>query len=190
MLVRGSVSVACFLVCLFVRFISNCVESDASKASVDSVLSKRERIGIVPGGIAEIFEGYPKPMTSPHEEYSIVRKGFLRMAMKHNLPVIPIYAFGATKMMKRLDLPLLETLSRWLRISIVLFFGVWGLPIPFRQRLSYVIGNPVYPPDNLGDAEEQLQAMQDAFCQELERIFDRHKEAYGWGHKTLRLLKQ
>lgn len=112
------------------------------------------------------------------------------MAMKHNIPVIPIYTFGATKMMKRLDFPLLETMSKWLRISVVLFFGVWGLPIPFRQRLSYVIGRPIYPPDIPGDKEEQARLMQDLFCQELERIFDRHKEAYGWGHKTLRLLKQ
>jgi 2-acylglycerol O-acyltransferase 2 len=164
--------------------------SDASKSSVDNVLSKGERIGIVPGGIAEIFEGYPKPMTSPNEEYSIVRKGFLRMAIKHNLPVIPIYAFGATKMMKRLDLPLLETISRWLRISIVLFFGVWGLPIPFRQRLSYVIGRPIHPPSHANGDEEHVRAMQDLFCQELERIFNRHKEAYGWGHKTLKLLKE
>ena len=174
-----------FLIQLTITFLS-----DASKSSVDHVLSKGERIGIVPGGIAEIFEGYPKPMTHPDEEYSIVRKGFLRMALKHNLPVIPIYAFGATKMMKRLDLPLLETVSRWMRISIVLFFGVWGLPIPFRQRLSYVIGRPIYPSDTLGDNEEQVRLMQDLFCQELERIFDRHKEAYGWGHKRLRLLKQ
>ena len=129
--------------------------SDASKASVDAALSQGDRIAVIPGefqsryipeknlvsqinvgGIAEIFEGYPKPNTRPDEEYAIVRSGFLRLAIKHGVPVIPVYCFGATKMLRRLQLPLLETISNYLRISLCIFYGVCGLPIPFRQRLS------------------------------------------------------
>jgi 1-acyl-sn-glycerol-3-phosphate acyltransferase len=165
---------------------------DASRASVDRALSQGERIGLVPGGIAEIFEGYPKPGTLPSEEYTIVKKGFLRMAIRHGVPVIPVYCFGATKMMKRLEIPWLEELSRWLRVSICIFFGAWGLPIPFRQRLSYVIGDAIYPPpsngNSTGGVEQQVEDMHQRFCSELLRIFDRHKEAYGWAGKTLMVL--
>ena len=168
---------------------------DASRASVDKALSNGDRIGILPGGIAEIFESYPKPLTHPDEEYVIIGRGFLRLAMKHGVPVIPIYCFGATKMLKRLNIPILEYLSRWLRLSICVFFGVWGLPIPFRQRLSYVIGDTIRPPPVLVEKdgrvtvdEQQLQVMHEQFCNELLRIFDRHKEAYGWGHKSLKLI--
>jgi len=161
--------------------------SDASRPSVDQALSQGERVGIVPGGIAEIFEGYPKASTHPNEEYSIVRKGFLRMAIRHQVPVVPVYCFGATKMMHRLHLPILERLSLLLRISIVVFFGKWGLPIPFRQRLLYVMGQPILPP-NSGNEEERVNEMHQRFCNELMRLFDRHKEAYGWAHKTLKLL--
>jgi hypothetical protein len=149
-----------------------------------------------------MFEGYPKPSTLPHEEYSIVRKGFLRLAVKHGVPVIPVYVFGATKMFKRLQLPVLERLSLFFRVSLVVFFGAWGLPIPFRQRLLYVMGQPIMPPslvgggehlDNTGAVavagmEQQVDDMHAQFCDELLRLFDRHKEAYGWGHKTLKLL--
>jgi hypothetical protein len=149
-----------------------------------------------------MFEGYPKPNTLPHEEYSIVRKGFLRLAVKHGVPVIPIYVFGATKMFKRLQLPVLERLSLFFRVSLVVFFGAWGLPIPFRQRLLYVMGQPIMPPgggsgganlDNTGTLavagmEQQVDDMHAQFCDELLRLFDRHKESYGWGHKTLKLL--
>jgi hypothetical protein len=169
-------------------------------------LAEGSRIGIVPGGIAEMFECYPKPNTLPHEEYSIVRKGFLRMAVKHGIPVIPIYVFGATKMFKRLQLPALERLSLLLRVSLVVFFGAWGLPIPFRQRLLYVMGQPIMPAslDSIGNGggannditnavaiagvEQQVDDMHARFCDELLRLFDRHKEAYGWGHKSLKLL--
>jgi 2-acylglycerol O-acyltransferase 2 len=136
-----------------------------------------------------MFEGYPKAGTFPNEEYSIVRKGFLRLCVKHGVPVVPVYVFGATKMFRRLQLPLLERLSRLIRMSIVVFFGVWGLPIPFRQRLSYVMGDPIAPEQKYnGAVEDQVDDMHQRFCDELIRLFERHKEAYGWGHKTLKLI--
>lgn len=164
---------------------------DASRASVDRALSEGKRIGIVPGGIAEIFEGYPKPNTSPDEEYAVVRRGFLRMAIKYGVPVIPVYCFGATKMFHRLQLPpFLEKVSLMLRVSICVFGGAWGLPIPFRQRLSYVVGQPILPPATGGSVDQQVDQMQESFCKELMRLFDRHKEAYGWSHKSLKLLSR
>ena len=137
-----------------------------------------------------MFEGYPKPGTLPDEEYALIHKGFLRMAIRHGIPVVPIYCFGATKMMRRLEVPMLEKLSRLLRVSICIFYGVCGLPIPFRQRLSYVVGETIHPPpliQSRGGTDQQVQDMHQRFCDELLRIFDRHKEAYGWGHKTLKL---
>lgn len=169
--------------------------SDASRPAVSAALAQdhdgTRRIGIVPGGIAEIFEGYPKPGTHPNDEYSIVRKGFLQLAYQHGVPVIPIYCFGATKMFRRWNLPVLERLSAWMRASVVVFFGVGGLPIPFRQKLLYVMGNPIHPVAiNSGDDSTAVDEMHKQFCDELIRIFDRHKEAYGWGHKTLKLLSR
>ena len=68
------------------------------------------------------------------------------MAAKHQIPIIPVYCFGSSMLLKRLKLPhIVEKLSLMLRISLVLFFGKWGLPIPFRQRLLYVMGRPIYP---------------------------------------------
>lgn len=166
---------------------------DASRASVDEAVGAGDRVGIVPGGIAEIFEGYPKAGTEPHEECAVVRRGFLRMCARHGVPAVPVYVFGATKMFHRLHLPALERLSRLLRTSLVVFFGVGGLPIPFRQRLSYVVGDPILPhpaPASApGDAMElQVDDMHARFCSELIRLFERHKEAYGWGQKSLRLV--
>lgn len=164
---------------------------DASRSSVDAALSQGRRIGLVPGGIAEMFEGYPKPNTLPDEEYAIVRKGFLRMAVKHNVPVVPVYCFGSTKFFRRLHSSLLERVSNLIRVSLCLFYGKYGLPIPFRQRLLYVIGRPIEPPSSSSGSaseEEQVDRMYQQFCDELLRLFERHKDAYGWSHKTLKLL--
>jgi 1-acyl-sn-glycerol-3-phosphate acyltransferase len=166
--------------------------SDASRSSVNKALANGDRIAIVPGGIAEIFEGYPKRGTKPHEEYSIVRKGFLQLAQQHGVPVIPIYCFGSTKMLHRWNIPLLDRLSSWIRASIVIFYGEWGLPIPFRQKLLYVIGNPIHPNavTNSSPSADIVNRMHQQFCDELRRIFNRHKESYGWEHKSLHLLSR
>lgn len=168
---------------------------DASRPSVDRALSEGSRIGLAPGGIAEMFEGYPKPGTHPDEEYVILnsRKGFVRMAVKHGVPIIPIYCFGATKMFKRLQLPALEYLSKLMRISICVFFGSWGLPMPLRQRLLYVMGTPLFPPTNVdlsntAELDNQVDELHARFCDELVALFDRHKESYGWARKTLKVV--
>ena len=168
---------------------------DASRPSVDRALSEGRRIGLAPGGIAEMFEGYPKPSTTPNEEYIIIRKGIFRLAMKHKVPMIPVYCFGSTKLLKRVQFPaLVEKISLLLRTSLVLFFGQFGLPIPFRQRLLYVMGMPIHPPtstpqNNSISSEEQLEEFVSNYCNELTRCFDRHKESYGWASKTLNILR-
>jgi hypothetical protein len=163
-------------------------ESDASRAAVDSALAEGSRIGLAPGGIAEMFEGYPKHLAHPDEEFTIVRKGIFRMAIQHGVPIIPVYCFGSTKLLKRLQLPaIVEKISVALRVSLVVFFGQFGLPIPFRQRLLYIMGRPIDPfsldPDS--SESQQIDDMFEKYCDEMVRIFDRHKESYGWAHKTL-----
>lgn len=174
--------------------------SDASRSAVDRALGQGDRIGMIPGGIPEIFEGYPKPLTHPDDEYSIVPKGFLKMALRHQVPIVPVYCFGATKLLKRLPLPdIVERISLALRVSICLFFGVAGLPIPFRQKLFYVMGDPIVPPSptattsssNRPNQEQEIvNDLHQQFCNELVRLFENHKETYGWGHKSLHLLSR
>ena len=164
------------------------VLSDASRRSVNKALSDGDRIGLIPGGIAEIFEGYPKPGTHPDTEYAIVRRGFLKMAIRHGIPVIPVYCFGSTKLFRRLESKTLQRLSNLLRASVVVFYGICGLPIPFRQKLSYIIGSPIHPPADIHSPDCAVDEMYTLLCYELQSLFERHKDAYGWQRKKLQLL--
>ena len=152
-----------------------------------------------------MFEGYPKPHTHPDDEFSIVPQGFLKMALRHNLPVVPVYCFGITKLFHRLPLPdIVERISLMLRTSICLFFGVAGLPIPFRQKLFYVMGDPIHPstvlggtgtngaaPPHTSEQEDKLvHQLHQKFCEELMRVFENNKAIYGWGHKSLQLISR
>jgi 1-acyl-sn-glycerol-3-phosphate acyltransferase len=166
--------------------------SDASRPSVDRALKDGSRIGLAPGGIAEIFQT-PKP----DEEYAIIRKGIFRMAVKHQVPVIPIYCFGSSMLLRRIKLRFVDKLSLLLRVSLVVFYGKWGLPLPFRQRLLYVMGKPVYPRrgadgTDLTTMDQLVDSMYRQYCHELRRIFDRHKASYasGWEDKSLTILTE
>lgn len=55
----------------------------------------------------------------------------------HLIRCIPVgfAVFGNSETFKRLPLPaILENLSRVLKASLVLFWGRWGLPVPFKVR--------------------------------------------------------
>ena len=185
----------------FVRtFISWMGGIDASRSAVSKALETSPRVGLSPGGIAEMFETFPKPGFHPNDEAALLkdRTGMFKLALQHKLPIVPVYCFGATKMFRRVQLPhFIETLSRMFKISLCLFFGKLGLPIPFRQRMLYVMSKTIFPPLSdgedfsmleSGDLDQRVQAMHDAFCDEIVRIFDRNKDHYGWGHKTLRIV--
>jgi len=92
---------------------------DASRSSVDSALSNGDRLGLAPGGIAEILQD-----PDPKHEFAIIGRGIFRMAVKHQVPIIPIYCFGSSMLLKRFKLPyFVEKLSLMLRVSLVVFFG-------------------------------------------------------------------
>ena len=148
-----------------------------------------------------MFESYPKPGYHPNDEAALLkdRNGLFKLAVQHNIPIVPVYTFGATKMFRRVQLPyIFELVSRALRISLCLLYGKLGLPIPFRQRLMYVIGKTIWPSITTSSSDvnslageqfdERVQQMHDAFCKEIIRIFDRNKTHYGWKDKTLRLV--
>jgi Diacylglycerol acyltransferase len=155
--------------------------SEASKDSIKRALMQGTRVGIVPGGISEMFEGYPKADRHIDEEIVVIKSGLFQLAADQSASIRPVYCFGASQILKRIEIPWLEPLSRWLRTSLCVFYGQWGLTIPFRQRLVYVMGDAIQAASR--------DEMQRAFCKELKRIFDRHKHAYGWGDKTLRIIE-
>jgi len=183
----------------FVRsFISWIHGVDASVRYVEAALTNGDRVGVAPGGIAEIFAS--QTSTSAEEEYAILhsRKGFIRLAIKHGIPVVPIYCFGGSKLLNQLNLhSFLERISIFMRVSLCLFYGKMGLPIPFRQRLLYVVGQPIYPSSdykyrdfvtNGTEFEAQVDEMHRKVCYSIINLFDKYKEYYGWADKKLQIL--
>jgi len=84
--------------------------------------------------------------------------------------------------------PLIPHKIRLLKTSLILTWGRWGLPIPYRVPLLYAVGKPLRLLHVENPTPAQIEAAHAEFCRALSDLFDRYKFYYGWGHKTLRIV--
>ena len=170
---------------LFVK----CIDGvDADKASLTTALAKGESLAIAPGGIAEMFAGYPSKGFGKNEEAAVLldRKGFIKLAVAGEVPIVPVFVFGNSSLFRRLHVPGLQTVSKLLRASLVVMYGRGGLPfMPRRVPLRFVVGEPIWPSRGGGD---RVEIMHRAVSDEVEKVFREGRGDYGWGDRTLRLV--
>lgn len=162
----------------------------ASRPTVERALKSGDTLGLHPGGIAEMFQGYPSPGFLPHHEAALLKshKGFVRLALKNGVDLVPVYVFGGSKLYKRAASPLLEKLSRLIGASLMLFWGRWGLPVPFKVPLLFAMGEPIRVAKVPCPTDAEVDRLHGAFCAALQRLFEKYKDFYGWHDKILRIV--
>ena len=123
-------------------------------------------------------------ITSPDAEVIKIRdrKGFVRLAVEHGAPLLPVYHFGNSQLM-RWGPRSLERLARKWRVSIGWMRGRFGLPMPHRVPLFMAVGTPI-PVPHLAPTDDRFASTVDALhvrlTEEIEALYHRHKGAYGW----------
>jgi len=146
------------------------------------VLQKEKRsIGLMAGGIAEIF------LTSRKDEmiYLKNRKGFIKLAMQLGTPLVPIYYFGNTQLFDFVGGETLSRLSRKFKLSMVLFYGRFFLPIPYQHPITMVVGRPIPVPHVEHPSPELVDRLHTRFVNELNKLYDDHCHLVGWEGKPL-----
>ena len=106
---------------------------DASASSLKRRL-KISSVLIYIGGIAELF------LSCRTEErlYLAKRKGFIKLALREGVDVVPVYLFGNTSVLSVLKHGPLAALSRKLQASLTLFWGKYYLPIPRDEKVQFI----------------------------------------------------
>jgi len=148
---------------------------NASKNSVKEALQKGDSLALCPGGIGEMFWGYPRPGCLPSQEYALLksRKGMIELALQHGASLVPVYAFGGSKLFKKAYSPIVEKISRLFGVSILLFWGRLGLPVPFTVPLLYAVGEPIQVQQTLNPTPQEIDQLHEKFCQALLTVFNR-----------------
>lgn len=155
-------------------------------------LHRGESFTFTPGGVQEVLKMDPE---KPRDVilYLKSRKGFVKLALVTGSPIVPVFGFN-------LDgsfgfwVPrgrLMEKISRLLRAVPLIYWGRFGMPfgIPYPKKIHVVIGQAIDVP-KLGDdvTPEAIDKYHNLFLNELELLFERHKEVAGYGDRQLKII--
>ena len=165
---------------------------DAGRRTMAKHMSKGvDDLGLVVGGEQEAL------LTRNGEETVVLegRAGFVSLALKYGYHLVPTYAFGQNELYtvnQSLLASFRAALQRRFKVSIPIFWGVCGTPMPHPVRLTLAIGNPIKvpsPPSPGAEPDPELVTQIHAqYMAELKALFERHKAAAGYPDRTLTVV--
>eukprot|EP00468_Gymnochlora_sp_CCMP2014_P007472 CAMPEP_0167761910 /NCGR_PEP_ID=MMETSP0110_2-20121227/12446_1 /TAXON_ID=629695 /ORGANISM="Gymnochlora sp., Strain CCMP2014" /LENGTH=227 /DNA_ID=CAMNT_0007648669 /DNA_START=389 /DNA_END=1072 /DNA_ORIENTATION=- len=161
---------------------------DVSAGSIKKTNDKGICVGIVPDGIAGMFE------TCDDAEVVLLKKrmGLAKYALKNGATLIPAYSFGNTEIYTPWfdKFGFMKALSRKLRMSILFFYGRFGLPIPHRANVTLICGIPIkvqqISPENI--EQKDIEEVHEKLLKAIKTMFDKHKGALGRGNREIRFI--
>jgi 1-acyl-sn-glycerol-3-phosphate acyltransferase len=161
---------------------------DARRSVAEQALDRGRTILVRPGGEAEQLR------TTRGREivYLQHRKGFIRLAMQKQVPVVPTYVFGASDYHYTWGgmFALREWIQKRFGVCLPIAFGYWGSLCPLPVRTTVVFGKPLsFEMKEKGNpARHEVDAAHKQFCGALRSIFDQHKKTLGYGDRQLEIV--
>ena len=114
---------------------------DGTTANVDRLLESDQLVLVLPGGLREAV----KPRELRYRLLWGNRYGFVKAAIRHRTPIVPLAAMGADDLWDFKGDAYARG-RRWLRhAGFPVPLPARILPIPHRTHLRYVIGDPIAP---------------------------------------------
>lgn len=187
---RGLAASSALRVPIFKQILRGLGVTDASRHVARKVLEGGNSLGISTGGVAEVFE------TNAGDECIVLKErvGLVKLAIRTGADLVPCYLFGNTKVLSCWageGIPgarnVLEKISRKIGFALILIFGRWGLPIPYRVPIFGVAGKSISTKHMQCEepTPEQIKEIQDQLLEAMQDVFERNKKFYGWEDKKL-----
>ena len=144
---------------------------------VSSLVAAGANVGIQPGGV-------PEQLQADHRRevaHFPPRLGFIRLAMKHGIPLLPAYVFGenqAYTTLGEVGRVFSRAIFRVTGVPFVPVLGKWKLPwlVPRNGDIHIRWGQPVgVGPPNDNPTDAQVEQVFAAYVQALQAVFEAHK---------------
>ena len=158
----------------------------ADRATFEAMLGTGANVVVYPGGLDEANDD-----TASSAIAIRTRKGFVRLAVKHGVDVLPMFCFGeleAVGAVRPLPRGLSDFLRRKLRVSTTLFVGRFGLFVPRRVPFDLCVGAPISVAKRAPGTPEydaEVQRVYEAYIAEIAQTFEMHKVACGYANRKL-----
>ena len=157
-----------------------------SRDTFSATLAEGKSVLLIPGGMAE--------MRLSRSNDSAIRlvthhKGFVVMALRSGIPLVPVYSFGETRYLDQVELfGVSRFMHRVLGIPLPYFAGVFGwLPLPRRHPVRIVVGQPIAVPRVTDPSPALVDQYTVLFYAGMTDLFERYKHRFGHGDSTLEL---
>jgi len=159
---------------------------DAGRSMCERLLRAGVNVCVWPGGLDEA-----NSVDGPDAVHLRTRTGFVRLAVKHGVDVLPVFVFGeldAVRAIQPLPRVVADFCKARLRFSTALFVGRWGTFVPRRVPFHMVLGRPCAV-TQLGVDEEGFEAeverVHAAYKAELIETYERHRKQFGYEERSL-----
>jgi 2-acylglycerol O-acyltransferase 2 len=162
---------------------------DARRSVAERALKKGNSILVLPGGEAEQI----RTVYGKDKIYLKDRKGFVKLAMRHGVPIVPAYAFGVSDYYHTSMAcfgPRLW-LQKTLGVCIPLAAGLWGsvfCPLPVKTTIVFGAPLSFELKEKGSPTKEELDTAHAQFCKALRDLFDSHKQELGYGDRELEVF--
>ncbi|KAL6767972.1 DGTT4 [Auxenochlorella protothecoides x Auxenochlorella symbiontica] len=164
-----------------------------SRDSFAAQLRSGSSVALCPGGVQECL--YME--RGAEVVYLRRRRGFVRLALQHGTPLVPVFAFGQTGTYSYVRpfidwrtslIPKSKYFSFVRRIGYVpmLIFGSLGTAMPKKFPINIVIGEPIVVPRVDSPPPEQVEEYLQKFIAAMQGIFEGYKAECGY--PTLKLI--
>ena len=189
----GCITSFCFLIPFMRHFYSWARAVPATKEVINDLLFSGVSPCICPGGVQEAALIAPQAAKEINV-YLLKRKGFVKIAISHGVPIVPVFCFG---LQSSFDFYVIKnSLLKWIGRKIgfmpMIFFGAHGIPYGPAKSCPYVnvVGAPIptgakKPYKEVTDTE--VDVIHAAYIEALKALYERNKAKYGYGDIKLNI---
>ncbi|KAF0687557.1 Aste57867_20676 [Aphanomyces stellatus] len=151
---------------------------EVTRTTFSNTLKAGQSIFVVPGGQAELVES-----VSRRRQVRVYtgHKGFVRMALEHGTPLVPVLSFKEGEILDNVRFPVMQKwfIKRFALPCPYYPHGWTWLPIPNRVGLTIAVGDPLPVTKVNAPTHAQVDALHEIYFGKLKEMFHAHKEAAG-----------
>lgn len=148
---------------------------EVTRQAFTSTLEQKQSVMLVPGGQAEMLEQH-----SGRKEVRVYtkHKGFIRVAIEHGTPLVPVLSFKEGELMDNVKAPMLQ---RWFVKNLAFPFpyfpyGRGFLPIPRKVDTTVVVGAPIRVQKIASPTADDVDKVHVQYFAALEEMFHKYKD--------------